>query len=84
MAERGTERHRGTVTGVDLVVTVYPKPRGPIPDADNTSAACKAYLDGIADALGINDRTFTAPRIQFAERCKEGRFVISITEMVAL
>lgn len=28
-------------------------------DEDNIIAACKAYLDGIADALGVNDRLFT-------------------------
>lgn len=27
-------------------------------DRDNQSAACKAYLDGLADAMGINDTKF--------------------------
>jgi len=27
-------------------------------DLDNMNAACKAYLDGIADAIGINDKCF--------------------------
>ena len=27
-------------------------------DADNLLAACKAYFDGIADAIGINDSCF--------------------------
>ena len=71
-------------TGWDILLTVYPKPTGPFPDKDNASAACKAYLDGIADALGVNDRLFSAPRVQFAERCKEGKFVFTLTEMVAL
>lgn len=31
--------------------------RGACPDADNCLAACKAYLDGAADAFGVNDRT---------------------------
>ena len=30
--------------------------KGVKPDADNCLAACKAYLDGVADALGINDK----------------------------
>ena len=30
--------------------------QGGKPDADNCLAACKAYLDGVADALGINDK----------------------------
>jgi crossover junction endodeoxyribonuclease RusA len=63
-----------------LVVTVYPKPRGPLPDEDNTSAAVKAYQDGIADAYGIDDRTLGQPRIQFGERCAEGKFVIDFSD----
>lgn len=66
----------GAVRG--LVVTVYPKPRGPLPDNDNTIAAVKAYQDGIADAYGVDDRTFAQPRIQFGERCREGKFVIHL------
>lgn len=31
--------------------------KGSAPDADNCLAACKAYLDGCCDALGIDDRS---------------------------
>lgn len=31
--------------------------KGACPDADNCLASCKAYLDGCADALGVDDRT---------------------------
>jgi crossover junction endodeoxyribonuclease RusA len=65
-----------TVSG--LIVTVYPKPTGPLPDKDNACAAVKAYQDGIAEAYGLDDRTFGQPRIQFGERCPEGKFVITI------
>lgn len=41
-----------TPTGYTL--TWYYK--GVKPDADNCLAACKGYLDGICDTLGINDR----------------------------
>jgi hypothetical protein len=61
-----------------IVLTVYPKPRGPLPDKDNAAAALKAYQDGIADAYGVDDRTFPQPRIQFGERCKDGKFVIAL------
>lgn len=37
---------------------VHPMPRGPAPDRDACVSACKSYLDGIADALGINDSLF--------------------------
>lgn len=32
------------------------------PDGDNAESACKAYRDGIADALGIDDAKFTTTR----------------------
>lgn len=63
-----------------LVVTVYPKPTGPLPDEDNASAAVKAYQDGIAEAYGVDDRTFGQPRIQFGERCQHGKFVITLED----
>lgn len=63
-----------------LVVTVYPKPTGPLPDKDNVSAAVKTYQDGIAKAYGINDRMLAEPRIQFAERCQHGKFVIDFAD----
>lgn len=62
----------------EIVVTVYPKGRGPLPDKDNAAAALKAYQDGIADAYGVDDRAFPQPRIQFGERCKDGKFVIAL------
>lgn len=40
-------------------ITCLPKPRGVAPDGDNINAAAKAYIDGIAAAMGVNDRCFT-------------------------
>lgn len=40
------------------------------PDADNSLASCKAYLDGIAQVLHVNDRTLTCRSI---ERIKDRR-----------
>lgn len=34
------------------------------PDSDNVLASCKAYLDGIATALGVNDRDLECGRIE--------------------
>jgi crossover junction endodeoxyribonuclease RusA len=42
-----------------IQITCYPRPRGPAPDGDNINASAKAYIDGIADALRVNDRNFT-------------------------
>lgn len=57
-------------------VTVLPKSKGPLPDADNCVAALKASFDGIAQALRINDRMFSAPTVEFGPR--EGAIIIEI------
>jgi len=48
-------------------------------DLDNMLAASKNYLDGIADAMAVNDQRF-AFTIRRAEPCKGGRVVVSIGE----
>jgi hypothetical protein len=53
---------------------VPPDRRG---DRLNYVNRCKPIADGIADALGINDRRFL-PSISYAEPEKPGRLVISI------
>lgn len=60
-----------------ITITVHPKPRGPVPDADNVTAAAKAYLDGIAPQLGVNDRQFDAPTVTFAGP-RNSQFVIEV------
>lgn len=62
---------------VPVRLTVYPKQYGPLPDRDNCAAAIKAHLDGIADALGINDRNFAAPVVTFANE-RSGKFVLEV------
>ena len=57
---------------------MHPKPKGPPPDEDNVVASAKNYLDGIAQALKVNDRNFAAPKVVFADRCEHGRFVIEV------
>lgn len=63
---------------ITVQLVIHPKPRGPLPDADNCVAACKAYFDGIADALGVNDRDFVFPPVEFRERRKGGAVVVEI------
>lgn len=66
--------------GSDLLpvhIVVSRKTAGVHPDRDNSVAAAKAYLDGIADRLGINDRLFSAPTVEFIAPIT-GRFVIEI------
>lgn len=62
---------------IPITIEVHAKPKGPLPDADNCIAACKAMLDGIADALGVNDRDFAAPLVVFSPE-RDGRFVVKI------
>lgn len=62
---------------VPVKITVSRKAAGVYPDRDNSVAAAKAYLDGIADRLGVNDRTFEAPVVEFVPEIT-GRFLIEI------
>lgn len=64
---------------IPVHLTFYPKPRGPAPDRDNCVASCKAYLDGVALALGVNDSLFDIMEpVMMTER--EGRVEIRIGE----
>jgi len=58
-------------------VTFCPKSRGPFPDRDNAIAAFKAAQDGIADALGVNDRDLIFTH-EFGDRCKDGGVIVDI------
>lgn len=63
----------------DILVTmrfVPPDRRG---DRTNYPNRMKAYLDGIADALGVNDARFL-PRYEFAAPEKPGRVEVSVSE----
>ena len=72
---------KGAVAGdpIPVRLIVYPKPTGPLPDRDNCVAALKAYQDGIATAIGIDDKHFAEPVVEFAET-RTGRFVIEVGE----
>jgi crossover junction endodeoxyribonuclease RusA len=59
--------------------TFYPKTANTIDD-DNARSSLKAFQDGIAAALGIDDKHFAAPTVQFGEPVKGGKVVITIGE----
>lgn len=67
---------------ISLHVVVHPKPHGPLPDRDNVVAAVKSYQDGIALALGIDDRHFATPTVEFAP-VRSGEFVIHVGGVAA-
>lgn len=62
---------------IRLTYTITPKTAHKI-DVDNCIAAMKAYQDGIAAALVIDDANFAAPVIKFAEPEKPGRVEVEI------
>jgi crossover junction endodeoxyribonuclease RusA len=51
-----------------LVFAFHPPVRGGLPDCHNMANRVKAYIDGIADAMGVDDRKF---RVRFPEELSE-------------
>lgn len=62
---------------IPVAIRVHGKPKGPLPDKDGVVGAAKSLIDGISDALGINDRHFAAPTVEFAAN-RTSRFVIEV------
>lgn len=60
-----------------ITLHVHAKRFGTLPDADNCVAALKSSLDGIADALKVNDRAFASPVVKYAPE-RDGRFVVEL------
>jgi crossover junction endodeoxyribonuclease RusA len=58
-------------------ITAYP-PSNRNRDADNLIASLKSHLDGIADALGVNDSTFQAPTLKWADQTQHGKIVVTV------
>lgn len=44
---------------------------------DNCIAAFKAGQDGLADALGVNDRDLTV-NYEMGDRCKDGGVIVDV------
>jgi crossover junction endodeoxyribonuclease RusA len=64
--------------GLEIRITVAPPMRGgPVADEDNLKGALKHYLDGISDALGVNDRLFRFAAIEWLPKSGAGRVIIS-------
>lgn len=61
---------------LSFVITAYPPTRH-ARDDDNVIASLKAHRDGIAKALGVDDRYFDA-RLQWGEPVKGGKVVVVI------
>jgi crossover junction endodeoxyribonuclease RusA len=76
-AAMGREKFPHDGERVSFVITAYPPPDGQARDDDNLIASCKAMRDGIALALGVDDKHFDQ-RLQWGEPVKHGRVVVSI------
>ncbi len=64
--------------GLPVSIIAQPPMRpGPTPDEDNLKGALKHYLDGIADALGVNDRQFRFAPIAWQPKQGAGKIIIS-------
>ncbi len=75
----GVEEVRGAFAGdgpIAYQVTFYP-PDKRHRDDDNIIASWKAGRDGLADALGVNDRRFR-PHYIFADPAKPGRVEVKL------
>lgn len=75
LAER---KHAPDGDRLRLVATFHCKPAGPLADKDNASSSLKAYQDGIAAALGVDDRYFEEPEIRFGDRVKGGKVIVEV------
>lgn len=51
------------------------------PDADNCLSSSKANIDGIADAIGVNDKRFVPHPCVRDETIKGGKVVIRLTKV---
>ena len=63
---------------IHLFIDFYP-PDKRLRDADNCYSACKNLMDGIADAIGVNDRRFVGHPFLRDEVVKGGEVRIRFT-----
>jgi len=62
-----------------LWIDIYQAPGKKLPDDDNMLGRCKAYRDGLAQVLGIDDKRFKSHPDVKAERRPGGQVVMRIT-----
>jgi crossover junction endodeoxyribonuclease RusA len=75
-AAMGRDSYIPTGERIPIRLTVSCKPSGPEPDKGNCIAACKAFEDGIAAALCVNDKLFDWQPVHFSGR--QSNFTIEV------
>lgn len=65
----------GKTANIALKITFHPKTKR-FPDLDNCLSWIKHGLDGVAKALGINDKQFRPITIDFGDSIEGGKVVI--------
>lgn len=76
--EAGALKLRGSLPeAIRIAIEVQPR-HGGVPDMDNIVASCKAYLDGLAAALGVDDRRFLAPEVRIIKAGPRARLWIEV------
>lgn len=71
---RGEPEHDGRLS---FIITAYPPDRQ-ARDDDNLVSSLKGHRDGIAKALGLDDKLFDLRPVQWAEPVKNGRIVVTL------
>ena len=61
-----------------LTFTYHPPARGGLPDVGNMPGRCKAYVDGLAQAMGCDDRKFR-PRFPDHLGPRQGAGAVRVT-----
>lgn len=80
----GAGSKRANITRPILRFQFHP-PTKRLPDLQNMPHTMKAHIDGIADALGIDDKHFLCVwPMQFAEPVKGGLVVVTIDNVEAV
>jgi crossover junction endodeoxyribonuclease RusA len=68
------------ITGFIHLKFVFHPPSNRGFDLDNSLARIKAGIDGVAEAWGVNDKTFRPITVDFGDVVKGGKVVLTVVE----
>jgi crossover junction endodeoxyribonuclease RusA len=63
---------------ISVKIRAYPPKNWNTGDRDNLVSRMKPHLDGIAAVLGINDRQFASPIVEWADKTERGKVVVVV------